>query len=460
LPLSVSKDENVFDIQQGVAIGLFVREAGHQGQAQVFYQELWGKQQEKYHYLVDHDITTTQWTLLQPNAPFYFFIERNLPDLADEYRAWPSVTQIFVSYSLGIISARDRFAYASTRAKLEARLNTFADIHRYSDESFVEQYALKNTSSWTLADARTKLNRDGVDAAKVVQCQYRPFDRQWTYYSKNVLERPLADVLSHLLQPNLALITFRHTRRLTPMRTFAARHVVDARLLSSESNCYAFPLYRYTNQPAAGGQIALDLSRGTGREPNLDAHLLPTLASQYGAAVTQEDLFYYLYGVLNAPGYQQEFEALLQVDFPRIPFTTDYDIFGQMVERGQRVVALHLLEAPDLQGMANLTVGFPVVGNDQVERGYPQRNPTEERVYINPTQYFEGITQAMWDYKVGSYNPLEKWLKDRRGRTLSAADRRHYETFATAIKKLLDELPQLETAWQAILGGGWFNPLA
>ena len=460
LPPGVSKDENVFDIQQGVAIGLFVREAGHQGQAQVFYQDLWGKQQDKYDYLADHDVITTQWTSLQPDVPFYFFIERDLPDLADEYHAWPSVTQLFVSYSLGIISARDRFAYAPTQAELDARLDTFADVQRYSDESFIEQYNLRDTSSWTLTDVRAKLNRNGVDAAKVVQCQYRPFDWQWTYYSKNVLERPLENVLSHLLQPNMALVTFRHTRRPTPMRVFAARHVVDARLLSSESNCYALPLYRYTDQPDANGQISLDMSGGVGREPNLDARLLLALTTQYKMDATPEQVFQYLYGVLNAPDYQTEFETLLHVDFPRIPFTADYDAFCQMAERGQRLVALHLLEAPDLQGMANLTVGYPVAGNDRVERGYPQYNPTEGHVHINPTQYFEGITQAMWDYKVGGYNPLEKWLKDRRGRILSTDDRRHYETFATAIGKALEELPQVEAAWQLIREGHWFDPLA
>jgi len=101
--------------------------------------------------------------------------------------------------------------------------------------------------------------------------------------------RTRKEVLGHLLKPdNLALVTFRHTRRPTPMRVFAARHVVDARLLSSESNCYALPLYRYTDQPDANGQMALDMSGGVGREPNLDARLLPALTIQYEMDATPE----------------------------------------------------------------------------------------------------------------------------------------------------------------------------
>jgi predicted helicase len=424
LPSGVDKDENVFEITQGVVIGLFVRRAGHTGPGQVFYADLWGRQNDKYNYLTSHDVTTTKWISIQPDAPFYFFFERDLPDLADEYRTWSSAADILVVGSMGVVTGQDNRAYAF--------------------------------------DETTLCNRFGgsVDVTNFKSAAYRPFDKRKIAYDASVVTRRREDVMQHLFRHNLALVTFRHTRRPTPMRVFAARHVVDARLLSSESNCYAFPLYRYTDQPDANGQMVLDMSGGVGREPNLNARLLPALASQYEMDVTPEEVFYYLYGVLNAPGYQQEFEALLQVDFPRIPFTADYEAFCQMAERGQRLIQLHLLEAPDLQGMANLTVGYPVAGDDQVERGYPQYNPTEGRVHINPTQYFEGITQAMWDYKVGSYNPLEKWLKDRRGRTLSADDRRHYETFATAISKVVEELPQVEAAWQLIRDGNWFDPLA
>jgi predicted helicase len=458
-PPGVERDENVFDIQQGVAIGLFVRKAGHQGQAQVFYADLWGERQDKYNYLATHDVTTTQWATLQPDAPFYFFIERDLPDLANEYRAWPSVTQLMSLYSQAIVSARDRFVFDFDKEVLIDRLVAFASA-RGDDEEVGEQFGIRDTREFKIATARQAL-AENFREDHVVRALHRHFDWRWLYYSNDIIEWPREEVLGHLLKgDNIALLTFRHTTRPIAQRAFVTRFVAKEKALSGQNNCHVFPLYRYTDRPDANGQMALDMSGRVGREPNLDARLLPALTTQYEMDARPEEVFYYLYGVLNAPGYQTEFETLLHVDFPRIPFTADYDAFCQMAERGQRLVALHLLEAPDLQGMANLTVGYPVAGNDRVERGYPQYNPTEGHVHINPTQYFEGITQAMWDYKVGGYNPLEKWLKDRRGRILSADDRRHYETFATAIGKVLEELPQVESAWQLIREGHWFDPLA
>lgn len=423
LPPGVDKDENVFDIQQGVAIGLFMREASHRGPAQVFYADLWGARRDKYDYLAAHDVTTTEWTPLQPDAPFYFLVQRKLPDLAAEYSLWPSITDILGLGSMGIVTGQDDRAYAFDEATLRRQLG------------------------------------DSVSETCFRRAAYRPFDERWLAYEAAVVTRRREDVMQHLFGPNLALVTFRHTRRLTPMRVLVSRRVVDARLLSSESNCYAFPLYRYTNLMDANGQMELNMNGAAGREPNLHIRLLPALVAQYAAPVTPEEIFDYLYGVLNAPGYQAEAESLLQVDFPRIPFAADYDAFCRMAERGRRLVALHLLEASDLQSTTRLTVGYPIVGDNRVERGYPQYDPTAERVYINPAQYFSSVAPAVWSYRVGSYNPLEKWLQDRRERTLSLADRRHYETFATAIGKALDELPHVEAAWQLVRGSDWFNPL-
>jgi hypothetical protein len=461
LPPGVSKDENVFDIQQGVAIGLFVREAGYEGQPQVFYADLWGERGDmdregtKYHYLATHDVTTTEWTRLQPEEPFYFFIQRDLPDLVDEYRVWPSIRELLPLSKIGMQTYRDRLVYAFSKQELIDKLTGFADPRKVA--RVAEQFGLKDTRDWNLDETHSKLHQTGIDPSLAIRAFYRPFDWRWMYYSDVVVQYPRRVVMDNFLRPNIALLAFRQTRRPTRKRAFVANRVVDGNSLSSESGClYVFPLYLHADRPGANGQIALGMS---GREPNLDAQLLSGLASQYEVEVTPEQVFFYIYGVLSAPGYQEEFEALLKVDFPHVPFTADYDAFCQMVEQGDRLATLHLLEASDLRGMGNLTVGYPIPGDDQVEPGYPQYNPTEGRVHINPTQYFEGVTQAMWDYKVGSYNPLEKWLKDRRNRALTADERHHYETFATAIGKALEEVPQVETAWQLIRGGNWFNPL-
>lgn len=424
-PAGVPRDDNVFDIKQGVAIGIFVREAGQEGAAEVFYADLWGDRQWKYDYLEAHDVTLTDWTPLDPVAPYYFLLRRELPDLAEEYRRWPSIDQMARVKSIGIATGQDSLVYDYERQPLQDR--------------FSELLAAQEV--------------------EIVPCTFRVFDSRWLCYGRAVVTRRREETMRHLFRPNLALLTFRNTSITIRQRVFVSRNVVKDKALSGQANCHVFPLYLYTDAPAASNQMALDMGEGTAWEPNLAATLLPNLAAEYGMEATAEEVFYYTCGILSAPSYQEEFESLLQVDFPHIPFTADYDVFCEMAEGGKRLVELYLLEAPDLQGLDNLTVGFPISGDNIVQRGYPRFTVQDGRVHINNRQYFEGITQQMWDYKVGSFNPLERWLKERRGRILSPDERRHYETFATAVAKVLEELPRLDGTWRLVRNGGWFNPL-
>jgi|GEM_PF-374539 len=463
-PQGVAVDRNVFDIMQGVAIVLLVKEEGQSGPAEVYYSDLWGTRQVKYAYLGQQTAQTTHssQTRIYPDEPQYYFTALSYSSLVQQYRSWPSVTQILPTYSQAIVSARDKFLYDTSEQRLWERMQDFAS-NTITDEIARARYELWDTSNgWTVSDARRKLSAQGTSAKKLALCSYRPFDDRWLYYSNAVVWRTRENVLGNMLNGrNLALVTFRHTRQETPDRVFATRHLVDARLLSSESNCYAFPLYRYLPDVTAAGQATLNLAGDTGRETTIPEEVLTRLNNAYGVSVTPEDVFHYMYGVLSAPEYLAEFEQSLAEDFPRIPFTSDYALFTQMANAGKRLVDLHLLEAADLQGLTNLTVGFPVAGNNTVERGYPTFDPNANRVLISGTQYFSDVTQEMWEYRVGGYMPLQKWLEDRSLQILSGPknDPRHYQTTATAINKVLGELPGLDTVWQAILSSDQFVAL-
>lgn len=458
IPTDIDKDENVFDIQQGTAIAVFVREVEYKENAQLFYADLWGRRLAKYDYLVANDVTTTPWINLKPEPPLYLFAPREAPALAKEYHAWPSLTTLMPMFSQAIVTARDHFVYDFDKQSLRERLLAFADA-RLREEELGQQFHIHNTREFSIARAHGALSKD-FRSDRLLIATYRPFDHRWLYYSEDVVEWPRKQVVGQLLETdNLAVIAFRHTRRPTPMRTFVSRYVVDARLLSSESNCFVFPLYKHTPAVVPSGQTAMGFTTGVYREPNLPCSLVPNLEGEYGEKVTPEQVLDYVYGVLNTRDYQKEFETLLQEDFPHIPFTADYDAFAGMAERGKRLKELHLLEAADLKGLANLTVGYPVDGSHRIERNYPRYDPMAKRVHINETQYFQDIGQSMWDYRVGSYNPLEQWLSCRQSRVLNADDRLQYETIATAIAKAVTELPLLDTAWQAVRSGGWFDPL-
>jgi len=188
--------------------------------------------------------------------------------------------------------------------------------------------------------------------------------------------------------------------------------------------------------------------------------MMDNIGTHYSEVISPEDVFYYVYAILNSPGFQSDFEDLLHDDFPRIPFPSDYDSFLNMRILGERIVSLHLIEASDLLGLANMSVNFPVSGSNSIERQYPIFNSTENRVYINSTQYFEGVSQEMWNYGVGSYKPLEKWLDDRKRMILSSNDLEHYQKFATSINKILNELPKLDLLWTEIKTSDLINPIS
>lgn len=464
LPEGVERDESVFDIQQGTAILLLVRDM-QEGQraprtGEVYYADVWGGREPKYRYLASNSVNLTGWERLVAEEPSYFFVPIELPKLKAEYEKWPELTSLMTRYSQAVISARDKFAYALDRETLVRRVSEFARSSAGEEET-ERRFHVRSTREFDVDAARRALASENVED-RIVPAVFRPFDHRWIYYSNTVLEWPRTNVFGPLLKVpgNLALVAFRHTRRPTHARVFISRHVVDARLLSSESNCYAMPLY-LPHGPDDADQTKMDVTSGVGREPNLHHSLVPRLSKKYGRTVSPEEILGYIYGVLNTPTYQTEFETLLRDYFPRIPFTTDRTAFETMAERGQRIVELHLLEAADLRGMSNLTVGFPENGTNKVARGYPKFDPGEARVHINPEQHFSNVTQEMWDYEVGGYAPLEKWLDDRRKLdvALSAADRRHYETVATSIRKAQEEVPLLEVAWQRVIDGTWFDPL-
>jgi len=164
-----------------------------------------------------------------------------------------------------------------------------------------------------------------------------------------------------------------------------------------------------------------------------------------GEVVTPEDVFNYAYAVFHSPSYRERYEDFLTRDFPRLPLTSDKRLFAALAEKGRELVALHLMEAPELD---NFITRYPVPGSHLVERVAYQEEG--QRVYLNKSQYFEGVLPEVWDFHVGGYQVCEKWLKDRKGRRLSLDDLRHYQKIVVALKetiRLMGEIDSLIPSW-------------
>ncbi|HZL07111.1 MAG TPA: type ISP restriction/modification enzyme, partial [Coriobacteriia bacterium] len=142
----------------------------------------------------------------------------------------------------------------------------------------------------------------------------------------------------------------------------------------------------------------------------------------------------YVYGVLNSPVFRRSAREFLKSDFPIIPIPSSDETFSATVTFGARLRGLHLLEAPDIQPMSSFTVTFPEVGTNVVA----ERRYDGDRVWINKTQYFGCVSSEVWNYTIGGYQVTDKWLKDRKGTALSAAEVRHYQRTLTAIRKATD----------------------
>ena len=162
------------------------------------------------------------------------------------------------------------------------------------------------------------------------------------------------------------------------------------------------------------------------------------LTEAYDHEPTPEEIFHYVYAVLYAPAYREKYAEFLRMDFPRVPFTSDAALFSELAALGARLTALHLLKSPELDSPA---CRFDGEGDSHIAKGKKvglHYKPGEHRVYINSTQYFAPVPEAVWTYKVGGYQVCEKWLKDRQERRLEVDDIRTYCRIVTALKLTLD----------------------
>lgn len=148
-----------------------------------------------------------------------------------------------------------------------------------------------------------------------------------------------------------------------------------------------------------------------------------------------EDVFSYMYAVFHSPTYRERYSEFLKIDFPRLPLTSNPDLFRSLCKLGDELVPLHLME----QTATNIT-SYPIAGDSLVEKvryTAPGEGSSEGRVWINNTQYFEGVPQSVWEFHIGGYQVCDKWLKDRKGRNLTYADLTHYQNTVSALSETI-----------------------
>ena len=390
-----SKDENVFDIMQGVSINLFVK-TGKKGKdelGKVYHKDLYGLRQQKYDFLDGATLENVGYEEMKPMAPMYFFVPKNF-DLQEEYDKGFKVDELFNVSSVSVVTAKDAILVDMNENNLFAKVK---QEYGSADSSLIKRY------------------------------NYRPFDDRFVYYDVQKIERPRETTMRQMVHQNIALLTCRQLAGNEWKHVSVADGIVDDCRVSSKTKerGYVFPLYVYKENMGKeecivnfNTEMYEKIAKGLNYYACAESNVLIDPISDYNGVLYPQDLFDYIYAVLHSPSYRERYKEFLKIDFPRIPCPTDWEKFRDLVELGEELRQLHLME--DLPSKTGIT--FPVAGSLQVDCYRWQ----DKRVYINAEQYFDGVHESAWQFFIGGYQPAQKWLKDRKGMTLSFEDVKHY----------------------------------
>lgn len=462
-----SSDVNVFDIQQGVAIGIFIKDPlkNNTEKAKVYYSEIFGLRENKYHFLLNTSVDTTNWMQLDIQPSLYLFVpqERNL---LEEYEHGLKITELMPLNGVGMTTARDHIVIDFEDKPLIERACTFRDSS-LPDKEVCNLLDISLKKGWNIANARNLIRQVEDITIYIKYVLYRPFDVRRIFYHDSLTWRTAKQVMHHMLDgANIGLVLPKRVETAGPWRhVFVSKYILEHVAVSSKTTDSLLPLYLYPNSnksPKEEIQPSSSWPPGQNdRIPNLNPNFISDLEKHLNlkfisdgqgdlaATFGPEDVFYYTYAILHSPTYRKRYAEFLRMDFPRIPFTSEVELFIRLCALGRELVSLHLLESSKLEA-SRLSTSYPAKGDNFVEKGFPKyvahENDELGCVRINKTQYLEGVPKEVWEFHVGGYQICDKWLKDRRGRQLSYDDITHYRRVIVALKETIRLMEEIDMA--------------
>ncbi|ECP8482360.1 TPA_asm: DNA methyltransferase [Campylobacter jejuni] len=405
-----SKDDNVFDIMQGVSINIFIKQNAKTKNTKIYYHDLYGKRKDKYEFLYENDLNSIKWTLVKNNEPFYLFLPQN-NDLLEEYNKGISVKDIFMLSSVGIVSAKDSILISTNTEKLKQQ------IHDYYNE---------------------------FDKKNIKEIAYRPFDTQKIYYDIKKVERPRIETMEHFLEgKNLGLSI---PRQLKGPKTewnhcFLTTTITDQALTSGGNGPNnIFPLYLY---PTTRSKKFLKKENPNFNEENFISKIenfkesfRTFIDNLYKEKFSPEDILGYIYAVLFHKFYREKYLDFLKIDFPKIPFVKDKNTFKNLSKLGLKLINLHLLKNDEL----DFNVGealFKDIKNKNFKIQKIKYNKDVKELFINESLYFNKVSPEIYEFKIGGYAVLDKYLKSHKEEDI---DHKYF----TLIIQTLDETLKIQ----------------
>jgi type I restriction-modification system DNA methylase subunit len=433
MPPNGLSNENVFDIMKGVAITLFVK--GPTLARGVWFGEIWGRRLEKYQICAASDYSALALETINPHSPFYFFSPHTAADVSGWFE-YNSLEKIFVTQSAGMLTARDGLNIGFDSEELLRRLRAFARLD--GDVARREFHLGPDTRDWKVELAQEDLRASKLNR-KFLRCvAYRPFDERLVFYtgrSKGLVGQPAKPLAEAIEVSGLALGTIRRVEQGNFQHACVYSLLPDGHSVSSKETTHVFPLFI--------PQKNSNLRPGNARIENISSDFREYLDARYEHHYTPEEILGYIYATLHAPAYRTRYAEFLRNDYPRVPFPESAGDFEKLSKLGWALVQAHLLRQLPRMKLA----AYHGKGDHTVEA--VRYAPTEQAVWINKTQFFKPVPQAVWEFHIGGYQVLDKYLKSRKGRALSLDEINHVGAIADSLAFTIDQMAKIDEAYKA-----------
>lgn len=438
--LDGSKDENVFNIKQGVAISIFLRTKSWHSSTIVKHAELYGTRDLKYNFLKSRSIYDTKFEEVHPKAPKYMFkyTDNNAIEFDDYFSL---ADHIFLENFVGIQTSNDNTTIAFDRDEMRSTIDDFVNLSDDEGRKKYDKPRNRSGTGWIYDKAKMDIIKTGADEKNIVPFLYRPFDIRYTYFTGNsngFHERP-RKMMHNLVNrdDNLAIISVKQVAEDEFNHVFITKNAVELRtLISNKGGTYAFPLYIYKKHD---NEIE--------RSINIKSEFIEKIELLLKRKLTNDsdykNILYYIYALINSPMYRNRYKNYLKYDYPRIPLTTNLEKYLSLCKLGKLLTETHLLE----NDCSILKVSYPISGNDIISKLLYKEN----KLYINKTQYFEGIPNEIYSSVIGGHQVVKSWLVARNNRKLEYADIVYFKKMLNAIAHSLEIQKEIDEVMGGLL---------
>lgn len=438
-----SQDFNIFNIKDvGVCIALFVKTGIKNNKNKgVYFQEIYGKQNYKKEYLIDKsvntDIENKKWKKLQDDEKWHWFTEvKSNEKYLNDFKG---LNEIFEVFGSGIKTEKDKITIHTDIEKLKTVINDFISL---DEKNIQKKYDIKDSRDWKISNTKKYLENmiDEFNYSLITQIHYRTFDFRYTYYSSYNLfiTYPRYDIMKHFInRGNIGLVFTRNVTDPEYRHALVTDKIIDVHVNSGQD--YIAPLYIYEEV-----DTATDFNFDEECKPNFKAPFLDFIKKYLGGSlIKSEDYPYkilsYIYAVLYAPTYSSRYKEDLKYDYPRIPFTDDSSLFSSLSSLGSALIDLHLLKKVPAPSSS-----YPVSGDDNIEFCKFEDN----KIKINSSQYFDNVSEEVYNYSIGGYKPIEKYIKARE--TLTLNDIMHIQKVISVIEKTIELQKSIDEFYKKI----------